>query len=177
MDRGGAVADDRHTDTAHWIDKLELSQLVSVLASAVDRADRERIVSCYTEDSFDDHGSFKGSGRAFADFICESGVMTFMHHLIGQSVFDVDTTGQQAWGETYFTFHGGVGTIVVTGCGRYVDYFVKIEGAWKVKYRRVVPDQSPAGDDPGNYWQASRDHDDPSYDRRTGPEDPPPSAR
>ncbi|HEY1828465.1 MAG TPA: hypothetical protein VGF87_10610, partial [Acidimicrobiales bacterium] len=66
------MAGDTHSDTARWTDKLELSELVSVLASAVDRADRERIASCYAEDSFDDHGSFKGSGRAFADFICDA---------------------------------------------------------------------------------------------------------
>jgi hypothetical protein len=94
-----------------------------------------------------------------------------MHHLIGQSVFELHADGQHAWGETYFTFQGGVGTTVVKGCGRYVDYFVKVDGCWKLKYRRVVPDQSPAGDDPGAYWPSSRDGQDPSYDHRTGPDE------
>ena len=106
-------------DTQPWIDKSELSELVSVVASVVDRADRARIVSGHAEDLYDDHGAFKGTGRAFADYICDSGLFTFMHHLIGQSVFDVHADGQQAWGETYFTFEGGVGTLVVKGCGRY----------------------------------------------------------
>jgi SnoaL-like domain len=162
---------DVNADTQRWVDKNELAELVAVLASAVDRADRERIVSCYAEDSTDDHGSFKGSGRAFADYICDSDLFTFMHHLIGQSVFDVTAGGLEAWGETYFAFQGGVGANVVRGCGRYVDYFVKVDGRWKVKYRRVVPDLSPPGDDPGAYWPASRDRADPSYDRRTGPDD------
>ena len=161
---------DMDTDRQRWIDKNELSELVSVLASAVDRFDRDRIVSCYTEDSLDDHGLFKGSGRAFADYICDSGFFTFMHHLIGQSVFELDVEGRQAWGETYFTFQGGVASTVVTGCGRYVDYFVRVDGAWKLKYRRVVPDLSPAGDDHGAYWAARRDGHDPSYDRPTGPD-------
>jgi hypothetical protein len=152
-----------------WIDKSQLSELVSELASAVDRADRERIALCYSEDSQDDHGAFKGTGRAFADYICDSGFFTFMHHLIGQSLFELDADGRQAWGETYFTFQGGVGSSVVRGCGRYVDYFVKIDDAWKLKYRRVVPDLSPAGDDPSLYWLASRNDRDPSYDRHTGP--------
>ena len=30
----------------------------------------ERIASCYTDDSHDDHGTFKGSGREFAVFVC-----------------------------------------------------------------------------------------------------------
>jgi len=165
------VADEIDADTQGWIDKCELAELVAVLASAVDRADRARIVSCYAEDSSDDHGGFKGSGRAFADYICDSGLFTFMHHLIGQSVFDVHADGLQAWGETYFTFQGGVGSMVVTGCGRYVDYFIKVDGRWQLKYRRVVPDLSPAGDDPSSYWPASRDASDPSYDRRTGPDE------
>ena len=156
--------------TERWIDKNQLCELVAVVASAVDRADRDRIVACYAEDSFDDHGVFKGSGRAFADFICDSGLFTFMHHLIGHSIFDVGVGGHHAWGETSFIFHGGVGPTVLSGCGRYIDYFVKIDGHWKLKYRRVVPDQVPAGDDTGSYWSASRDRHDPSYDRRTGPD-------
>jgi ketosteroid isomerase-like protein len=150
------------------IDKQELAELLAVLSSAVDRADRERIASCYTEDSFDDHGTFKGTGRQFADFVCRSDVpMSSMHHLIGQSVFDVQ--GDEAWGETFYVFHGTAGTSQVDGHGRYVDYFRRVEGAWKLAYRRVVPDAVPAGDDAGAYWRPTRHRDDPSYDRRRSP--------
>ena len=45
--------------TTRWSDKLELAELVAVLSSAVDRADRSRIATCYAEDSFDDHGTFR----------------------------------------------------------------------------------------------------------------------
>jgi ketosteroid isomerase-like protein len=150
-----------------WIDKIELADLVAELSSAVDRGDPERIVSCYTEDSYDDHGVFKGSGRGFADFVCGRGAMRTMHHLIGQSVFDID--GDEAWGETFFVFHGAVGTGVVSAHGRYVDYFRKEGGRWKLAYRRVVPDAVPVGDDPTAYWPASRDRRDPSYDRMRRP--------
>ena len=152
-----------------WRDKAELSELLAVLSSAVDRADRERIASCYTEDSFDDHGTFKGTGRGFADFVCGPGPMSSMHHLLGQSIFDVD--GDQAWGETFYVFHGTAGAAAVTGHGRYVDYFRRIDGVWKLSYRRVVPDAVPAGDDVYSYWLARRDTSDPSYDRRRSPED------
>ena len=149
-------------------DKQELAELLAVLSSGVDRADRERLASCYTEDSFDDHGTFKGTGRAFADFVCGPGPMTSMHHLLGQSVFDVD--GDEAWGETFYVFHGTAGAVPVTGHGRYVDYFRRIDGAWKLSYRRVVPDAVPAGDDADMYWQPRRDGSDPSYDRHGGPD-------
>jgi hypothetical protein len=151
------------------IDKQELGELLSVLSSAVDRGDRDRIASCYTKDSFDDHGTFKGTGQEFADFVCGPGPMTSMHHLIGQSIFDVD--GDEAWGETFYVFHGTVGTTPVEGHGRYVDYFRRIRGAWKLVYRRVVPDAVPAGDDVDAYWRPTRDRDDPSYDRRRSPDE------
>ncbi len=156
-------------DAQAWTDKLELAELLAVLSSAVDRADRERIASCYTEDSFDDHGTFKGTGGDFAEFVSRPGPMSSMHHLLGQSVFDV--RGDEAWGETFYGFHGGAGSAQVSGHGRYVDYFRRIEGAWRLAYRRVVPDAVPTGDDPGAYTQPRRDRDDPSYDRRRGPAD------
>jgi hypothetical protein len=151
-----------------WIDKLELAELLAVLSSGVDRADRRRIASCYAEDSYDDHGSFKGTGKEFADFVCNSSTLDSMHHLLGQSIFDVQ--GDEAWGETFFVFHGAVGAMSVQSHGRYVDYFVRTGGAWKLKYRRVVPDRVPAGDDPLAYWSSKRGDDDPVYDRSKSPE-------
>lgn len=149
------------------IDKQELAELIAVLSSAVDRADRDRIASCYTEDSFDDHGTFKGSGAQFADFVCGRGPMTSMHHLIGQSIFDID--GDEAWGETFYVFHGTVGAKAVDGHGRYVDYFRRVGGTWRLAYRRVVPDAVPAGDDVDAYWRPTRGQDDPAYDRSRSP--------
>jgi hypothetical protein len=152
-----------------WIDKNELAELVAVLSSAVDRGDRARIVSCYAEESYDDHGVWKGSGQEFADFICGPGSLTSMHHLLGQSVFGI--AGKEAWAETFFIFHGVAGTAAVSGYGRYVDYFQKIDETWKLKYRRVVPDDAPGGDDEASYWPSRRDRTDPSYDRRRWPQD------
>jgi hypothetical protein len=157
------------------IDKQELAELLAVLSSAVDRGDRDRIASCYTENSFDDHGTFKGTGQEFADFVCGPGPMNSMHHLIGQSIFDVD--GDQAWGETFYIFHGTVGTTRVEGHGRYVDYFRRVRGTWKLAYRRVVPDAVPVGDDADAYWRATRDRDDPSYDRRQFPDEGNPAEK
>jgi ketosteroid isomerase-like protein len=154
-------------DMQAWRDKLELAELVAILSSAVDRGDHERIASCYTEDSFDDHGTFKGTGQEFAEFVSRPGAMTSMHHLIGQSVFDVQ--GDEAWGETFYGFHGAARTAQVSGHGRYVDYFRRVEGTWKLAYRRVLPDTVPAGDDLGAYWPSCRGRQDPSYDRRRGP--------
>ena len=133
-------------DAQHWIDTQRLAELIAVLSSAVDRADRERIASCYTEDSFDDHGTFRGTGQQFADFVCRPGPMSSMHHLLGQSIFDIE--GDEAWGETFYVFHGTAGTAEVAGHGRYVDHFRRVDGIWKVAYRRVVPDSGTGGGRP-----------------------------
>ena|ERR1700722_3813877 len=156
-------------DISIWTDKMELAELVAVLSSAVDRGDLERIASCYTEDSFDDHGTFKGSGSDFATYVCRPGSLDELHHLLGQSVFEVDR--DEAWGETFFIFHGSFGPATVSGHGRYVDYFRRTDGHWKLKYRRVVPDSVPTGDDPSTYWPSRRDKTDPSFDRLTAPDD------
>jgi hypothetical protein len=163
------MPDPAAADASRWTDKLELAGLVAAVSSAMDRGDRAGMESCYAEDSFDDHGAFKGSGAAFAEYVCGSGALSAMHHLLGQSLFDVD--GDEAWGETFWVFHGRAGTVEVSGHGRYVDYFVRIDGRWKLKYRRVVPDAVPMGDDIGAYWPSRRDRQDPLYDRRRSPDD------
>lgn len=153
-----------------WRDKAKLAELLARLSAAVDRGDGEAVASCYAADSHDDHGSFKGSGREFAQMVsAPDGPFARLrtHHLLGQSIFDVD--GDQAWGETFFVMHAIVDGHTSIGFGRYVDYFRRIRGSWKVTYRRVVPDATIAGDDLDAYWRPSRDQTDPHYDRLTGP--------
>jgi SnoaL-like domain len=157
-------------EIAAWIDKSALTELVATLSAAVDRADKAAIVDCYAPQSYDDHGGFKGSGSEFADMICapagRAGQLT-MHHLLGQSVFDVHR--DEAWGETFFVMHASIAGQVAAGYGRYIDYFQRLDNTWKLAYRRVVPDVTIAGDDIAQYWPARRDHTDPRYDRLTAP--------
>ena len=153
-----------------WVDKCELAELIAVLSAAVDRRDRKAIVDCYAADSYDDHGSFKGSGHEFAEFICapsNPGAQMTMHHTLGQSVFDVQS--DEAWGETYFIMHAVIGGQTVSAFGRYVDYFRRIDGTWKIVYRRVIADATFPGDDGSKYWTSNSDRTDPRYDRLTAP--------
>jgi hypothetical protein len=79
-----------------WLDKLALTEILAVLSAAVDRGDREAIISCYAADSYDDHSVFQGSGPEFAEMICARsgpGAKITMHHLLGQQVFDVQDDG------------------------------------------------------------------------------------
>lgn len=151
------------------VDKCALAELLAILSAAVDRGDRDTIIDCYSDESYDDHGSLKGSGREFAEMICApsgSAAKMTMHHMLGQSVFDID--GDQAWGETFFVMHTIIGGQAASAFGRYVDYFRRINAQWKLVYRRVVPDATLPGDD-AKYWTPSRDKSDPRYDRLTTP--------
>jgi ketosteroid isomerase-like protein len=155
-----------------WIDKCALTELVARLSAAVDRGDKDAIIDCYTADSYDDHGGFKGSGSQFAEMICApSGraEQLSMHHLLGQSVLEV--RGDEAWGETFFVMHTVIGGDIAAGYGRYIDYFRRTDDAWKIAYRRVVPDVTIPGDDVSQYWRPRRDHTDPRYDHLTAPPD------
>jgi hypothetical protein len=75
----------------------------------------------------------------------------------------------EGWGGTFFVMHALIGGQVTAGYGRYIDYFQRFGHAWKLTYRRVVPDVTIPGDDAEQYWQARRDHTDPRYDRLTAP--------
>lgn len=44
-----------------------------------------------------------------------------LHHMLGQSVFDVQS--DEAWGETHVIMHAVIGGKTVSAFGRYVDYF------------------------------------------------------
>jgi SnoaL-like domain len=152
-----------------WLDKLALTELLAVLSAAVDCGDREAIIDCYAKESYDDHGAFKGSGRGFAEMICAPGgpgdTMT-MHHLLGQSVFNVE--GDDAWGETFFVMNAVIAGRTMASFGRYIDYFRRIGSEWKLVYRRVVPDVTLPGDD-ADYWKPQHDRSDPRYDRMKAP--------
>ena len=72
------MPDDKDTVTAS-VDRLERLESRQVIhdvlmryCRAVDRLDLELLRSCYHEDSWDDHGHYKGDGHAFAEFIVTS---------------------------------------------------------------------------------------------------------
>jgi SnoaL-like protein len=160
-------------------DKLELTELVNRLARAVDRMDRQGILDCYSEKSFDDHGRFRGSREEFAEFICNNPGFTsaspFIYHLMGQSVFEVE--GDEAWGETYYAYWMKAGTDrLFQSLGRYLDFFERTDEGWRLTYRRVVVDWDgtvPSEDAvPGGHFRGTRDGNDPLYTRLTWPTNP-----
>jgi 3-phenylpropionate/cinnamic acid dioxygenase small subunit len=61
-------------------------------------------------------------------------------HILGQSVFDLEPSGDTASGTTDYTFVSGTpeGGYVVTSAGRYYDTFVRSgDGSWRFVTREI----------------------------------------
>ena len=132
-----------HTDDA--IAHIEITQVLYRYCRGVDRGDRELIRSVYHPDASDDHGSWKGAGVDFADYIVDSmdGATIAAQHQITNTLIEVD--GDSAACESYFlAFHptrdqAGDETLAIAA-GRYLDRFERRDGAWRIADRRVVLD-------------------------------------
>jgi hypothetical protein len=110
----------------------------------VDRCDRALTLSAYHPDAFDDHGSFRGSPRAFADWAIKLHLEHFVWttHTVTNEYVEID--GQQASAETYFQVimrlrrDGRLYDQI--GGGRYLDRFECRQGHWKIARRLVLLD-------------------------------------
>lgn len=132
--------------------KERIRDVLALLSRGMDRVDPELIASCYWPEGIDDHGSFTGTGREFADKPeRQSPGNVAAHHLLGQSL--IMLTGHQASSETYFSYTAIVRAepdreMWVEVHGRYLDVLEYRDGTWKILRRRVIHDlsrQQPAG--------------------------------
>jgi ketosteroid isomerase-like protein len=152
------------------LDKQELYELVIRAAHAVDRADTELLLSCYHPDGFDDHGSFRGGPREFAEFL-QNGTLNPevqagpVQHSITNAVFEID--GDVAYGHSYCDLRRTLpnGTIQ-RDLGRYVDRFERRDGVWKLAHRRVISESPAHGYDTSMFIPSQRNRTDISYERR-----------
>lgn len=164
-------------DTVRMLaDRQAIHDVVTRYCRAVDRMDRDLLLSCYHPDAIDDHGIFVGHREAFADWAFGlHGQIQYAHqHIITNHSCDID--GEVAHCETYWMFagmhHGGALTI---GGGRYIDRMERRNCEWRIAARKCVPDW---GGVPTVSWlspeaaaalassgKTSRDRSDCSYER------------
>ncbi len=156
------------------MDHHEIRKLLGVYCQGCDRGDGPRMASVYLEDSWDDHGTFKGPGKAFVKEVMHS-LATEKHklvHLLGQSVIHVDIDAAGA--ETYFlasdiTRRQDGREVVNLLSGRYVDTLSRENGQWKVAKRICVRDWSISLDvekdwlENGNFVAGQMSGQDPIY--------------
>jgi hypothetical protein len=154
------------------IDRQEILDVLHQYAHGCDRGDEPRMADVYHLQSWDNHGSYKGDGRAFAKQVCgHTEDRETMSHLLGQSQIKID--GDSAGSETYFNATiqrrvDDVRYIDMMG-GRYVDKLERRDGQWRILDRVCtcewsmtlkVEDEWHAR---GEFVQGTWDKTDPSY--------------
>lgn len=125
----------------HLTDRQAVHDVVTRYCRAVDRMDRELLLSCYHPDAIDDHGIFVGGPEAFADwaFALHASLQSAHQHIVTNHSCELE--GDTAHSETYWMFagmhHDGKLTI---GGGRYIDRIERRAGEWRIAARKCVPD-------------------------------------
>lgn len=169
-------------------DRQAIVDCLMTYARAVDRLDRELLLSVYHEDAIDDHGMFVGTRGEFADWALpmhEATQLSTQHCILNHTV---ELDGEVAHTETYWMLVGmnRRGTPYTMVGGRYLDRFEKRHGRWAIAARICVRDWAQLSERPEvldqtamtsaaltpemaelarSGPQVSRDRDDPSYQR------------
>lgn len=161
----------------HLQDREAIRDVLVRYCRAVDRLDRELLLTCYHPDAIDDHGIFLGSPEEFADWALHlhDEYQTATHHVITNHSCEVD--GDTAHTETYYMFAGmnRQGNPLTVCGGRYIDRFERRNGKWAIADRMSLLEwQGVPGEiffsrekvDPEDHSHESRrDRSDPSYHR------------
>ena len=139
----------KESDTAKRLDVLESrAQITDVLyayAQANDRKDRELLASCFWPESTHHHGRFEGMSSDFIGYAWKiiSNLKIATHHI---SNVRIEIDGDRAFTSCYYFAHHrrNVKDSTVEEDaffeGRYLDFFERRNGVWKIIRRRGLSD-------------------------------------
>ena len=170
------------------IDRQAIHDCLMTYSRAVDRLDRELLLSVYHPDAVDDHGVFVGNREEFADWVIAMHTRMHLSQQHCQFNSTCDLQGDTAHTETYYMFVGmnRKGTPLAMSGGRYIDRLEKRNRRWAIAARVCVRDWAPLAAIPETLDQSSmtvvpldeatkalmragaqpaRDRTDPSYQR------------
>ncbi|MGE0304387.1 MAG: nuclear transport factor 2 family protein [Acidimicrobiia bacterium] len=143
------------TDLQTLIDERDIRTLLEGYARWADRNDEDAKVAMYHEEGWDDHGIFLGLGSEWSKG-GRAKQMASVWRLFGNVQIELD--GDVAYAEHYVLMVGQKPAVVddphyiqVLG-GRFLDTLDRVDGVWKISYRRQVID-----------WQTVWDSDKPHY--------------
>jgi ketosteroid isomerase-like protein len=127
-----------------WVaDRMEIRDLVTRYAVAVDRKDWAAVRACFTDDATCDYAWFQGDVTTVLELI-ERGLSRFEStmHLVGNHLAEVD--GDAASAETYtlchHRFRAPEGAIDRIAALRYLDGLVRTPQGWRIRRRDVAVD-------------------------------------
>lgn len=132
---------DKATETRllEMLDRQDIMDCLVRYSRAMDRFDKDLLLSCYHPDALDDHGAFVGSPEDFWNYHYRwhSQFNTGHHHSISNTSFDMD--GDTAHTETYWLFESmNPDDSMSLHGGRYLDRFEKRDGVWKIAARVCI---------------------------------------
>lgn len=121
------------------LDKQDITECLVRYCRAMDRFDKELLLSCYHPDAIDDHGAFVGSPLEFWNYYhaWHAKLNRAHHHSI--SNISIELKGDTAHTETYWLFESmnPDGSNSLAG-GRYIDRLEKRKGEWKIAARACL---------------------------------------
>ncbi|OLT16190.1 hypothetical protein BJF78_14870 [Pseudonocardia sp. CNS-139] len=126
-------------------DRQAIHDCLMTYSRAVDRLDRELLLSVYHPDAIDDHGVFVGGPEEFADWAFAMHRATHLSHQHCVLNHTCELDGDVAHTETYYLFVGmnRAGTPLAMSGGRYLDRLEKRAGRWAIAVRVCVRDWAP----------------------------------
>lgn len=138
------------------LDRDAIERCLKDYSRAVDRLDRDLLLSLYHPDAIDDHGIFVGGPEAFADWVIDMHTRTHLSHQHCQFNSTIDLDGDTAHVETYFMFVGlnRTGPTFAMSGGRYIDRMEKRDGKWAIAARICVRDWAPLDTAPDSLDQS-----------------------
>jgi hypothetical protein len=157
------------------MDRYEIYEILTRFGRAVDRLDRELLLSCFHPDAIDDHSIFVGS----PDEIVKNTIdglnqhQTTSQHCLTSHRCDLQ--GDIAHTETHYYFAGmnPQGPPLILAGGRYFDRLERRNGKWAIAARvhrmewwgAPADMKPPEKIDPQAEHEPRRDKSDPSYER------------
>ena len=127
------------------IDKQAIYEVLCTYCRGVDRCDTDIVRSVYHEDSYDDHGYWKGAGQDFADFVVNrvwKANLATTHSITNVMIDFCENDVARCESQVMATLVRRDTDPVVADVmgGRYVDRLSKRDGVWKIEERTVVLD-------------------------------------
>jgi len=157
------------------MDRQAIHEIVMRFCRAVDRLDRELLLSCYHPNAIDDHGIFLGSAEELADWVLP---MQKEHQIATQHCVTnhfCDLQGDVAHTESYYhcADMNRQGPPLLLCGGRYIDRFERLNDRWAIAARVHRMEwwgtpgdmKAPEKLDPQAENDVARDRYDPSYKR------------
>ena len=129
----------------YLLDRQAIADVLATYSRAIDRLDRDLLISVYHPDAIDDHGVFIGTREEFADWAIAMHTATHLSHQHCIMNHTCDLAGDVAHVESYYMFVGmnKAGKPLGMSGGRDIDRMEKRDGVWAIAARVCLRDWAP----------------------------------